>query len=327
MEYGVQLFNLEYPRLREVAQAAEQLGFHSITLPDHIVYEGPQGSYDPHALAYDPMISAAVICEATKTVRVGHLVLCNLFRHPVMTAMSLTTLDRMSNGRAIAGLGTGWTATEFKMSGIPYPDITTRLRMLDEALTCMRSLWTQERTSFAGEFYHLDEAILWPKPVQQPYPPILLGGGGKGLLRLAGKHADAINIISEVGTKGQITLENIAKMTDDAFKSKVRFVREEAQRHGRDPQRIQVSNVIFNLFITDSPAGTQAVAQNMAGMMGTTPEAACRAPLALIGTPEECIAELRRRRDAWDVSQFVFSFPDADLTTIRRLAEDVLRHV
>lgn len=199
--------------------------------------------------------------------------------------------------------------------------------MLDEALTCTRSLWTQERTSFAGEFYHLDEAILWPKPVQQPHPPILLGGGGKGLLRLAGKHADAINIISEVGTKGQITLENIAKMTDDAFKSKVRFVREEAQRHGRDPQRIQVSNVIFNLFITDSPAGTQAVAQNMAGMMGTTPEAACRAPLALIGTPEECIAELRRRRDAWDVSQFVFSFPDADLTTIRRLAEDVLHHV
>src|SRR5262249_9572586 len=146
--------------------------------------------FDPHHLSYDPMVMVAVIAEATKRIRVGHLVLCNLFRHPVITAQSLNALDRLTNGRTFAGLGTGWTEREFKMTGIPFPDIGTRLRMLDEALTVIRSLWTKEETTFAGEFYQLKDAILWPKPVQRPHPPILLGGGGKGLLRIAAKHAD-----------------------------------------------------------------------------------------------------------------------------------------
>src|SRR5207302_1964122 len=83
----------------------------------------------------------------------GHLVLCNLFRHPAVTARSLATLDELSGGRLVAGLGSGWTETEFRMTGIAFPDVTTRLRMLDEALTCIRGLWGGEPFSFAGEFY------------------------------------------------------------------------------------------------------------------------------------------------------------------------------
>ena len=85
---------------------------------------------------------------------IGHLVLCNLFRHPAITAQSLMTLDHLSSGRLLAGFGTGWTETEFRMTGIPFPRIAERLRMLDEALTCIKSLWTKEETTFAGEFYH-----------------------------------------------------------------------------------------------------------------------------------------------------------------------------
>jgi len=284
MEFGLQISNVEWQQLRDTAQEAEGLGFQTLLVPDHIVAEGPERQFDPHFLSYDVMIQVAQLAEATKKARVGHLVLCNLFRHPVMTAQSLTSLDRLSNGRLIAGLGTGWTEREFKMTGIAFPDIGTRLRMLDEALTCIRSLWTNEHTTVAGEFYQFNESILWPKPVQQPHPPILLGGGGKGL---------------------------------------VKFLREEASRHGRDGSKIRISNVIFSVIVTSSPEETQTTAEGMAPMFNTTPEGLLHSPLSLIGTPEQCIAELKRRQRDWDVSQVIFSGG----APIRRLAEEVLPHV
>ncbi len=323
MEFGVQIASHEWQQLRDVAQEAEGLGFELLMVPDHIVAEGPERQMDPSYLSYDPMIELAVISEATRKIRIGHLVLCNLFRHPVITAQSLNSLDRLSGGRLVAGLGTGWTEREFRMTGISFPEIGTRLRMLDEALTCIRSLWTEEQTSFEGEFYHLKGAILSPKPAQQPHPPILLGGGGKGLLRLAAKHAEVINIISDAGKPGYIKLDNIAKLNDDSFRSKVRFVREEAQKLGRDGQAIRISNAVFSVILTDSPQATRSTAEGMAPMFNTTPEGLMHSPLALIGTPEECAAEIRRRRDEWDVSQMIF----AGGAPMRRIAEEVLPHV
>jgi probable F420-dependent oxidoreductase len=325
MEWGLQLANMDWQRLRDTAQAAEELGFDLITFPDHIVFEGPEGQRDAQHLAYDSIVVAAVAAEATRKIRIGHLVLCNLFRHPAIAAQSLTTLDCLSNGRLVAGLGTGWTASEFRMSGIPYPDITTRLRMLDEALACIRSLWTQEQTTFAGEFYRFQEATLWPKPVQQPHPPILLGGSGKGLLRLAAKHGDVINIISEVGTKGRISMDNIKRFTEDSFRTKVDFVRSEASRHGRDPNAVRISNVLFTVMLTDSSAATRATAEGMAPLFGLTPDEVLRTPLALIGTLEECVTEIKRRQRQWDVSQVIFS--GGAEHHMRRIAEEVMRHV
>ncbi|MGH7858124.1 MAG: LLM class flavin-dependent oxidoreductase, partial [Candidatus Binatia bacterium] len=197
LEFGIQVLNLELPRYRDVAQEAEDLGFALITTPDHLVHERAGMPVDPRHLAYDPMLIAAVMAEATKRIQVGHLVLCNLFRHPVMTAQSLASLDHLSGGRMVAGLGTGWTETEFRMTGIPFPDAKTRIEMLDEALTSMRSLWMNETTTFEGRHYRFRDAILWPKPVRRL--PILLGGSGKGLLRVAARHADVVNIIADMG--------------------------------------------------------------------------------------------------------------------------------
>ncbi|HLI81794.1 MAG TPA: LLM class flavin-dependent oxidoreductase, partial [Candidatus Binataceae bacterium] len=182
LEFGFQFANMEPARMRDLAQAAEALDYDYIVFPDHLVNEGPERQGDPHALVWDMMSMAAAVATWTKKIRVGHLVLCNLFRHPAITAQSLMTLDHLSNGRLLAGLGTGWTETEFRMSGIPFPPISERLRMLDEALTCIKSLWANELSNFAGEFYHLKNATLWPKPIQKPRPPIIVGGGGKGLL-------------------------------------------------------------------------------------------------------------------------------------------------
>jgi probable F420-dependent oxidoreductase len=325
MEFGLQIGNLEFDRYRDVAQEAEALGFDLVTFPDHIVHEQVGGQYDPHHLAYDPMIVAATVCDATKRIRVGHLVLSNLFRHPVITAQTLASLDRLSGGRAIAGLGTGWTESEYRMTGLPFPDVSTRLAMLDEALVCMRSLWTNERTTFAGEHYRFQDAILWPKPIQQPHPPIVLGGGGKGLLRVAAKHADVVNIIAEVGKAGQIRFENIQKLTDESYAAKIRFVREEARRHGRDPQSIRVSNVVFTLMLTDSKQKTREMAEGMAPGFNTTPDGVLHAPLALIGTPEEMVVELKRRVERWEVSQFIFS--GGAERVMRQLAEQVMPHL
>jgi probable F420-dependent oxidoreductase len=326
MEFGVQIASLEWPQLRDMAQTAEGLGFQALFVPDHIVAEGPERQLDTDYLSYDPMIEVAILSEATKKARVGHLVLCNLFRHPVITAQSLTSLDRLSGGRLIAGLGTGWTEREFQMTGISFPEIGTRLRMLDEALACMRSLWTKEQTTLAGEFYRLTDAILSPKPMQKPHPPILLGGGGKGLLRVAAKHADIVNIISDSGKPGYIKLANVAKLTDHSFKGKVKFLRDEAQRHGRNGKDIRISNVVFTAMLTESAAATKSMAEGMAPMFNTTPEGMLRSPLALIGTPEECIAELARRQREWDVSQTIFAGRLGE-KVLRRLAEEVLRHV
>jgi probable F420-dependent oxidoreductase len=328
VEFGIQLVNMEPARVRAMAQAAEGLGYDLVVFPDHIVMEGPERQYDPHTLAYDTIVLAATAAEVTKKIRIGHLVLCNLFRHPALTAQSLVTLDHVSGGRLLAGLGTGWTETEFQMTGIPFPPISERLRMLDEALTCIRSLWTNERTTFAGEFYRFSDAILWPKPIQKPHPPIVVGGGGKGLLRIAAKHADYVNIIPDAGKPGKISIDNLRRMTDESFRSRIAFVREEAKRHGRNPESICASNFIFTLVITGSPEATRATAAGMAPMFNLSAQGILQSPMALIGTPEECVAELKRRAANWGVGQFIFStMMGGDETLIRRLKEEIIAHV
>ncbi len=324
MRFGLQIGWQGGAELRDAAQEAEGLGFGAIYFPDHLVHEGPERQREEQP-AYDPIVQAAIVAEATRRVRIGHLVLCNLFRHPAVTARSLATLDELSGGRLVAGLGTGWTETEFRMTGLPFPDIGTRLRMLDEALTCIRGLWTAAPFSFSGEFYQFENAVLLPKPVQKPHPPFLLGGSGKGLLRVAARHADALNIISGTGRAGYIAMSEVGKLTDATFRAKTRFLREEAARNGRDGHAIELSQVLFTVMITDSPAATRGTAEAFGRMLGLAPDEVLRTPLALIGTPEECVAELRRRAREWEIAETIFSGRSPDV--IRRLAKEVLPHV
>lgn len=324
MEFGLQIASVPWPRLRDLAQEAEGLGFHTLYFPDHLVFEGPERQREDGP-ANDPMIEAALAADASKRIRVGHLVLCNLFRHPAVTARSLSSLDQLSGGRIVAGLGTGWTETEFRMTGIPFPDIGTRLRMLDEALVCLRGLWGSEPFTFEGEFYRFRDAVLLPRPVQQPHPPLLLGGSGRGLLRIAARHADHVNIIASTGRAGYIAMQNVGRLTDARFREKVRFVRDEAARLGRDPRAIRFSQAVFTVMLTDSPAATRSTAESFGQMLGLPPEEVVRSPLSLIGTPEECVDEIRRRARECEVTEIVFSPRSEELT--RRLAREVLSQV
>ncbi len=314
--------DLELHVLRDLAQTAEGLGYHLIAFPDHLAYELPSGELDPHHLGYSSMIIAAMIGEATTKLRFGPLVLNNLLRHPAVTAQTLMSLDHLSGGRLLAGVGAGWRRREFEMTGLRFPDTTTRLRMLDESLTCMRSLWTNDRTSFTGEFYQLKDAVLWPKPVQKPYPPILMGGSGKGLLRVAARHADVLNVFFEMGTAGH---PNIARLTNDVYREKVRVLREETERCGRPRGAVRICNLIPNLTLADSKAEAAAAAARIAPVLASTPEQVYQSPHTLIGNSDECIAELQRRVREWEISMFLFVPGDAAM--LRRLMEDVLAHV
>jgi probable F420-dependent oxidoreductase len=324
MEFGLFLMSIDFEAVRESARAAEELGYHLVVFPDHFVNEGPSG-YDPHALSHDAILLAAAAAQATRTIRIGHVVLCNLFRHPAVTAQALMSLDHLSGGRLIAGLGAGWTETEFRMTGIGFPEIGTRLRMLDESLTCIRSLWTQERTTFEGEFYRFEDAILWPKPLQRPHPPIIIGGSGRGALRLMAKHADVANIAVDTGKPAKLTLDGMGKINDAAFRDRANFVRAEAARLGRDPSAITISNAVFSVTLADSPAAAEASAREIGRTFGIPSHEAPRSALFLIGTPQQCVEELNRRAAEWGVGQFLFAAGSAETT--RRLANEVLRHV
>ncbi|HVB79724.1 MAG TPA: LLM class flavin-dependent oxidoreductase [Candidatus Binataceae bacterium] len=325
MEFGLFLNMIDFETVRESARTAEELGYDLVVFPDHFVHQQPGGGHDEHAIAHDAILLAAAAAQATQRIRIGHLVLCNLFRHPAVTAQALMSLDHLSSGRLVAGLGAGWTATEFRMTGIGFPDIATRLRMLDESLTCIRSLWTREHTTFEGEFYRLKDAILWPKPLQQPHPPIIIGGSGRGALRLMAKHANVANIAVDTGKPAKLTFDGMGKIGDAAFRDRADFVRAEAARLGRDPNAITISNAVFSVMLADSPAAAEAGAREIGQMFGISAREAPRSALFLIGTPRQCVEELNRRATEWGVGQFIFAAGAPQ--TMRRLANEVLRHV
>ena len=207
------------------------------------------------------------------------------------------------------------------MTGVPFPEIKARLRQLDEALEIIGSLWDRDRTNLDGEFYQLKDAFIAAKPVQRP--PILLGGSGKGLLRIAARHADIVNIIVDTGRAGTIVLEEVAKLREENFLRKAEFLQAEAEKHGRSPK---VSTTGFMTTLTNTEEEAAKMTQAVAGGFGLEPAIACKMPIALIGTPEQWVAELRRREKEWGLAHMVLS-GSMDRPSLERFAKEVLPHV
>ncbi len=324
MDAAIQLAGLTADRLLEAARRAEEQGFSSVYVPDHFAEE-PTGSGALSTETIIPEATAAIaaIGATTNRVRVGGHVLCNLFRHPALTAQATATIDQITAGRAILGLGAGWTKNEFEMTGMEFPDIKPRLRMLDESLTVIRSLWTEAKTTFDGEFYQLHDAFITVKPVQKPHPPILIGGAGKGLLRLAARHADICNVVLDLGKAGTVLMSEIAGLTEDAYRSKLDFVTAEAAAAGRT---LTLSSTIFMMMITNTEEEGAQMAEALAGGFGVDPREAARMPMALVGTPEQCIAELQRREREWGIEHLVIG-GGAGAEAIGRFASEILPHI
>ncbi len=304
MDIAVQLAGQPAPQLIKLAQSAEEQGFSSVYVPDHFANEPPGSGQLDETIMQEAIAMLGGIAASTRRVRVGGHVLCNLFRHPALTAQAIGTIDQISGGRAVLGIGAGWTKNEFAMTGISFPDIKPRLRMLDEATRIIKSLWTEKRTTFDGEFFQLKDAFITSQPVTQPHPPVVMGGSGKGLLRIAAREADVVNIIIDIGKAGTALPSEMAKLTEDGFRTKVDFVRDEAAKHGR---ALTISTTVFVPFLADTEEAGQQMADGLAAGFGLTGDQARRMPLALIGTADECVEELKRREREWGVEHLILS--------------------
>jgi alkanesulfonate monooxygenase SsuD/methylene tetrahydromethanopterin reductase-like flavin-dependent oxidoreductase (luciferase family) len=160
---------------RDAAIEFDRLGFDSVWVCDHL-YGVPL----PSLPILEAWTELAAIAAVTERVGLGTLVTPPFFRNPAVLAKQIATLDQISNGRAIAGLGTGWFDAEFKGYGLPFPPVRERLRALEETIAILRLLWSEEKVSYEGRVFKLENAYCEPKPVKPP--PILVGGGGEKVL-------------------------------------------------------------------------------------------------------------------------------------------------
>jgi len=197
MKFGVALGMANPKGFVDITLEAERLGYESVWLPEHLVLPMVMGGsphpgedhppVPPTTPVFDAFAYLAYLAGRTERIRLGTHVYNLALRHPFVAARAVTTLDIVSGGRAITGIGAGWLAEEWQAAGL---DFTSRGRRLDEALEVCKALWTETEVEHHGEFFDFDAVAFEPKPVQRPYPPILVGGESDAALRRAVRHAN-----------------------------------------------------------------------------------------------------------------------------------------
>ena len=272
---------------REKARRIEELGFSTLLMPDHF---GDQLS---------PLPAFMAAADATTTLRVGGLVLDNDFKHPFVLAKEIATLDVLSGGRVELGIGAGWMKTDYDASGIPYDAPGVRVARLMESVTVLKGLFGDAPFSYRGKHYAVNGNGL-PKPVQKPHPPIMIGGGGKRVLRFAAREASIISVNFNL-QEGAVGAATMATGTAEATREKIGWIREAAGARFDD---IELNVTIFATIVTDDAA---KIAERVAPGFGTTPAELHRAPHALIGSVDQIVDELQRRRDEYGFSYIAFS--------------------
>lgn len=270
-------------QLAATAARAEELGFHSVTVPDHLD--------DQPA----PLIALTAAAAATSTIRLLPLVLANDYRHPVVLAKELATLDALSGGRLEVGLGAGWMTSDYELSGIQLDSPGTRIRRLRESVDIISGLLRGEAISVDGEFYSVAGAAGTPSPVQSGGVPIMLAGGKEKMLTLAGEKADIIGINPGL-TAGVIDEQAGRDATLERTDQKLEWVRSAA---GARFDSLTIQTRIHLAMITDD---REAVAKEMAPLLGITAEEALASPHALVGTVDQVVDEVLSWRERWGFS-------------------------
>ncbi|MET0699980.1 MAG: TIGR03560 family F420-dependent LLM class oxidoreductase [Mycobacterium sp.] len=216
----------DYPVLEEFWRAADALGFHSIANYDHFY-----GLADPATPTFEGWTSLAAMAAVVRRARVSCLVSSVTYRNPAVLAKMAVTVDHISGGRLDFGIGAGWHEGEHQAYGLDFPSPGARVEMLDEALTVIRALWTEESVTHSGRFFTLTDALCEPKPLQRPYPPIVIGGDKPKMLRVIARHADEWNMASIAEPQAWA---DVSSRLDDA-----------CREVGRDPGQIRRSVQLF----------------------------------------------------------------------------------
>lgn len=285
-------------RWASLARKVEDLGYDTLAIPDHFTDQ----------LAPFPALLAAA--EATERLRVGTLVIDNDFLHPAVLARDAATVDLLTGGRLELGLGAGWMTSDYETSGIPFDRPSVRIDRLAEAVTIVKGLFTEGAFRFEGEHYTIDGLDGRPLPVQQPHPPLLIGGGGRRILSLAGREADIVGInLNLSGGRGG------ADASPESTDEKVGWVREAAGDRFDD---LELQALVFAVVVTDD---RDAVAQGIGQNFDLDADAVLDVPHFLIGTIDQIVDDLQRRRERWGISYYSLQGGMSDFApVVERLA-------
>ena len=288
--------------LMETARRAEAAGFATFLLRDHFIEE-PFG----HQLA--PLAALATIAAATKKLRVGSLVLCNDYRHPVLLAKEVATLDLLSGGRFEFGLGAGFSRPEYEAAGLPFDPPGVRVDRLAEALQVFKGLFGAAPFTFAGRFYTVTKLDAVPKPVQRPHPPILVGAGGRRMLGIAAREADIIGIqTASLGT-GR-TVADPSGLLAETIAEKIGWVRQQA---GARFDRIELS-IVSSVIVAEHRREAAERLVRERGWQGLSVERVFEMPSIFIGSVDQIVDEMQKRRECYGISYYVVS--DRSLETV-----------
>ena len=274
------------------AKRLEALGYDTIAMPDHMI-----------GGAWAAMPTLAVAATVTHKLRVGTLVVDNDFRNPTVFARECATLDVLTNGRFELGIGAGWLDRDYQSTGIAFDRGRVRVARLAEAVALMKRLFTEEQVTFAGEYYRVEKAECRPKPVQQPYPPILIAGGGPEILALAGREANIVAIVAP-GITGSGKVPP-ASFTLDTMREQIGLVRDAAGvRFGE----IELS-MFLDCILTDDREKTIAA---LAEKAKVEPHVLGNSAYRGIGTLREIRDHIVRVQDAIGITYFCLRGPDVE---------------
>ena len=276
-----------------LARNVESLGYSTLTMPDH---------FDDQLAPVPALMAAAA---ATQTLRVGALVWDNDYKHPIVLAKELATIDMLSGGRLEIGLGAGWLATDYEKSGITYDSNKVRVDRFEEGLAVIKAAMSGEAFSFDGSHYRINDFTGTPRPVQSPCPPILVGGGGKRVLSIAARSADIVGINGTLAA-GVIGPEAIATMTAAAVDQKVEIVHAAA---GPRLAHLEFNIRAFLVRVTDN---RDAAVEQIAGFVQVDPSMVVESPFVLIGTPAQIVEDLLRRRERWGFTYVIVGADDVE---------------
>lgn len=286
-------------RFVKLAQKAEELGYDSFMIPDHL---GNQ---------VGPIAALGALAVATDKIRLGTAVLANGFRHPAVLAKDATTIDQISGGRLEFGIGAGWMKEEYDKAGIAYESPGVRIEKLDESLTILDVLLRGQECTFEGKHYQVRGLQGSPRPRQGPRPPIAVGGGGPRMLALAAKHADIISLVPSTTKEGKLKLSEI---TMEKSIERVEAIRRAAGDRFAD---IELNWTITTILISDDREQTAEMVlgaldngfpPNMDVDVKLTVEDVLRSPYIAIGSFEEIAEQVRGVRAATGMS-YVGVFP------------------
>ncbi|HVM10208.1 MAG TPA: TIGR03621 family F420-dependent LLM class oxidoreductase [Acidimicrobiales bacterium] len=278
---------------REKARKIEGLGYSTMFIPDH---------FDDQ---WAPIVGMTVAAEATDRLNVGALVFDNDYRHPIVLAKEIATLDLASEGRVEFGLGAGWLKSDYDASGIAYDSPGTRIDRMVEGLAVMKQLWRDGSATLDGKHYSIAGANGYPRPASSGGPKIVIGGGGKRVLSIAAREADIIGVNPNLSA-GYVGPEVAQSAKGERYRERLQWIKDAAGDRFDD---IELQCLTFMVQFTDDSA---AAYEQLAPLFGLTPDEARDVPIALAGTFDEIAETLQRRREQYGFSYVVVHEPEME---------------